>query len=65
MKLGLLPTGILAREVDPLDTIRWAADNGAHPQVVRVQGRTSDPGQSIWTTTSTWLVCGMRSIGCA
>jgi sugar phosphate isomerase/epimerase len=28
MHLGLLPTGILAREVDALDTIRWAADNG-------------------------------------
>jgi sugar phosphate isomerase/epimerase len=28
MKLGLLPTGILNREVDQLDLIRWAADNG-------------------------------------
>lgn len=28
MKLGLLPTGILARQVDALDNVRWAADNG-------------------------------------
>jgi len=28
MKLGMLPTGILAREVDALDNVKWAADNG-------------------------------------
>lgn len=40
MKLGLLPTGILAREVDALDTIRWAADNGY--QVVDLRGDRDD-----------------------
>jgi sugar phosphate isomerase/epimerase len=28
MRLGLLPTGLLARTVDVLETIRWAADHG-------------------------------------
>jgi len=28
LKLGLLPTGVLSRQVDALDNIRWAADNG-------------------------------------
>jgi sugar phosphate isomerase/epimerase len=28
MKLGLLPTGILSRQMDALDNVRWAADNG-------------------------------------
>jgi sugar phosphate isomerase/epimerase len=40
MKLGLLPTGVLARDVDPLDTIRWAADHGY--QIVDVRGDRDD-----------------------